>query len=61
MKKEIEELLKSGRTAYSIAKESGVDVTAIQKFMNGQRKIGNMTLDTAEKLIKVIKNSEHDT
>ena len=39
MKKEIEELLKSGRTAYSIAKESGIDVTAIQKFMNGQRKI----------------------
>lgn len=38
MKKEIEELLKSGRTAYSIAKESGIDVTAIQKFMNGQRK-----------------------
>ena len=29
--------------------------------MNGQRKIGNMTLDTAEKLIKVIKNSEQDT
>ena len=50
MKAEIEALLNSGRTAYSIGKATGLNINMLQKYINGERKVGNMTLDTAEKL-----------
>lgn len=53
MRAEIEKLLTSGRTAYSIAKASGVPISVVQRLISGERKLGNITLDTAEKLYKL--------
>lgn len=50
--KEIEKLFNSDLTDYRIAKDSGVVLSMIQNYRNGSRKIENMTLKTAEKLIK---------
>ena len=50
--KEIEELFNSNITDYRIAKDSGVALSMIQNYRNGSRKVENMTLKTAEKLIK---------
>ena len=49
---EIEELFNSEITDYRLAKDSGVALSMIQNYRNGSRKIENMTLKTAEKLIK---------
>lgn len=40
-----------GRTAYRLAKVSGVDVAIIQRFMSGER---GLTLVTAEKLCRAL-------
>ena len=53
MRAEIEKLLTSGRTAYSIAKASGVPISVVQRLISGERKLGNVPLDTAEKLYKL--------
>lgn len=50
MRKTIEELLNSDITAYQIAKVIGVQPVQIQRYMNGETKVGNMTLDRAETL-----------
>lgn len=50
--REIEELFNSDLTDYRIAKDSGVTLSMIQNYRNGSRKVENMTLKTAEKLIK---------
>lgn len=52
MRKEIEELLKSDLSTYRISKDTGVGVGNISELKSGKRKIGNLTLDTAEKLYK---------
>lgn len=50
MRKKIQELLDSGVTAYQIGKAIGVQAVQIQRYMNGETSIGNMTLDRAEQL-----------
>ena len=48
--KEIEDLFNSDITDYRISKDSGVALSMIQNYRNGNRKIENMTLKTAKKL-----------
>lgn len=50
--KEIEELLNSEISSYKIAKDSGVTYSLLSDYRNGKRKIENMTLQVANKLIK---------
>jgi hypothetical protein len=50
--KEIEELLNSEISSYKIAKDSGVSYSLISDYRNNKRKIENMTLQVANKLIK---------
>ena len=48
--KEIEDLFNSDITDYRISKDSGVALSMIQNYRNGNRKVENMTLKTAKKL-----------
>ena len=50
--KEIEELLNSEISSYKISKDSGVSYSLISDYRNNKRKIENMTLQVANKLIK---------
>ena len=50
--KEIEDLLSSEISSYKIAKDSGVPYSLISDYRNGKRKLENMTLQVANKLIK---------
>ena len=50
--KEIEDLLNSEISSYKIAKDSGVTYSLISDYRNGKRKIENMTLQVAKKLIR---------
>ena len=50
--KEIEELLNSEISSYKISKASGVSYSLISDYRNNKRKIENMTLQVANKLIK---------
>ena len=50
--KEIEELLNSEISSYKISKDSGVAYSLISDYRNGKRKLENMTLQVAKKLIK---------
>lgn len=50
--KEIEELLNSEISSYKIAKDSGVSYSLISDYRNAKRKIENMTIQVANKLIK---------
>ena len=50
--KEIKELLNSEISSYKIAKDSGVSYSLISDYRNSKRKIENMTLQVANKLIK---------
>lgn len=50
--KEIEELLNSEISSYKIAKDSGVSYSLISDYTNGKRKLENMTLQVAKKLIR---------
>lgn len=50
--KEIEELLKSEISSYKIAKDSGVSFSLISDYRNGKRKIENMTLQVAKRLLR---------
>ena len=50
--KEIEELLNSEISSYKISKDSGVTYSLLSDYRNGKRKIENMTLQVANKLIR---------
>lgn len=50
--KEIEELLNSEISSYKISKDSGVAYSLISDYRNSKRKLENMTLQVANKLIK---------
>ena len=50
--KEIEELLNSEISSYKISKDSEVAYSLISDYRNGKRKLENMTLQVANKLIK---------
>jgi hypothetical protein len=50
MRKEIEKLLASDRTAYEIAQATGMSPSNITDLRVGKRKIDNITLANAEKL-----------
>ena len=50
--KEIEDLLNSEISSYKISKDSGVSYSLISDYRNHKRKIENMTLQVANKLIK---------
>ena len=50
--KEIEDLLNSEISSYKIAKDSGVTYSLLSDYRNGKRKIENMTLQVAKKLIR---------
>lgn len=50
--KEIEELLNSEISSYKISKDSGVAYSLISDYRNSKRKLENMTLQVAKKLIR---------
>ena len=50
MRKEIEKLLASDKTAYEIAQATGMSPSNIADLRNGKRKLDNVTLANAEKL-----------
>ncbi len=50
--KEIEELLNSEISSYKISKDSGVAYSLISDYRNSKRKLENMTLQVANKLIR---------
>lgn len=50
--KGIEELLNSEISSYKISKDSGVAYSLISDYRNGKRKLENMTLQVAKKLIR---------
>lgn len=50
--KEIEDLLNSEISSYKISKDSGVAYSLISDYRNGKRKLENMTLQVAKKLIR---------
>ena len=50
--KEIEELLNSEISSYKISKDSEVAYSLISDYRNGKRKLENMTLQVANKLIR---------
>ena len=50
MRKEIEKLLASDRTAYEIAQATGMSPSNIADLRTGKRKLDNVTLANAEKL-----------
>ena len=45
-------------TAYSIGKATGVHPNLLQQYKTGVKKVENMTLVTAEKLIKYLEEKE---
>lgn len=60
IKEKIEWLLNGQFTAYSIAKAIGVHPTQIQRFINGERAINNMTLGRAIELYELAVKWEKD-
>lgn len=48
MRKNIEQLIKSGITAYTVSKETGLSRNPLQKLFRGESKIDNLSLKTAE-------------
>lgn len=52
IKKEVKKLLDSDITGYRIYKETGVDQAVISKLRSGERKIEDLTVSTADKLLK---------
>lgn len=50
MRKDIEELINSKVSAAEIARNTGLDASTIQKLRLGQRDIGKLSLENAEKL-----------
>lgn len=58
--KQIEELLNSEISTYKIAKDSGVTYSLLSDYRNGKRKIENMTLQVAKKLIRYSEELKND-
>ena len=58
--KEIEELLNSETSSFKIAKDSGVTYSLFSDYKNGKRKIENMTLQVAKKLIRYLQELKND-
>jgi len=50
MRKDIEKLINSKVSAAEIARNTGLDASTIQKLRLGQRDIGKLSLENAEKL-----------
>ncbi|MCO4338154.1 hypothetical protein MTQ94_01745 [Staphylococcus agnetis] len=59
MRDKIEKLLLSNLTNYQIAKDTQMSHKTISELRSGKRKIGNLTLDTAEKLYNYQKRLEN--
>ncbi|MEN3822211.1 hypothetical protein V8V48_05400 [Staphylococcus xylosus] len=55
MKDVIQKLLDSDISSYKIGKETGISNSIIQRLRNGERTIGNLSLDTAERLYEYAK------
>ena len=53
--KEIEELLNSEISSFKIAKDFGATYSLLSDYRNGIRKIENMALQVAKKLIRYLK------
>lgn len=58
MKKTIERLLNSDINTHVIATKSNVNYSIIHRLRSGERKIGNLKLDTAEKLYELQKEMD---
>lgn len=50
LKEKVRAVLKSELSQYEISKRTGVSQGSLSSLRNGTRKIGNLTIDTAEKL-----------
>ena len=46
------------KKAYQISRDTGISATVIQEVKTGKRKVENITLKTAEKLLKYIDELE---
>jgi plasmid maintenance system antidote protein VapI len=44
-------IMQSGKSTYAVAKEAGLDVTQLYRFMNNER---GLSIDTAERVGKVV-------
>ena len=58
MKDKINKLLSSDLSNYQIAKDTEMSHKTISELRSGKRKVGNLTLDTAEKLYNYQKSLE---
>uniref|UniRef100_UPI00214DA385 hypothetical protein n=1 Tax=Staphylococcus haemolyticus TaxID=1283 RepID=UPI00214DA385 len=58
MRKQIEELLKSEVTGYSIAKKTGIGESVISNLRSGKRNLDNISLKNAELLYNYQKEIE---
>ncbi|PCF60932.1 hypothetical protein B5C05_01750 [Staphylococcus delphini] len=58
MRKTIERLLNSELSSNSIAVRTGVSQAVISKLRNGKKELGNLTLNSAEKLFEYQKEME---
>ncbi len=50
MRQQIQNLLNSDITSYELSKETGVSNSVLSRLRSGEREIGKLTLETAEKL-----------
>jgi predicted transcriptional regulator len=53
VKQAIIEILDSEISGYSLAKITGISKSMVSRYRSGQDKIENMTLGTAEKILKL--------
>lgn len=58
IEKEIQALMDSDISAYKIAKDTGVAQPIITRLRNGDRSIGKIQVETAQKLIDYWKNNQ---
>ena len=57
IEKIVKEVLDSD-TAYSLSKETGINVSQLQRYKNKERKIENMTIKNAQKLLDYMKKKD---
>lgn len=48
MRKNIEQLINSGLSAYKVSKETGITLSVVQKIFNGTSSLDNISLKNAE-------------
>lgn len=58
MRKTIEKLLNSNESSLQIALKTGVSQSVVSRIRSGERQLGNLSLDSAEKLFKYQKELE---